>query len=219
MRKRLLLIGLLLFLAVPLALVLRSFARDVIVIPILYILWLGDLLFQHIPQTLVWALLLVTILVISARSLVKSPRSRGEVREVERDRPGQVSTWARWIHMMARRGFYKWFLAQHLARLYLATLAYHERLSREQIRQHLEAGNLGMPPEIQAYLQAGLSPLPPMPVGFFSRLMRRVRPSVHASPLDLELERVVQFLESQLDIEHRPEVRHDHRNHPGGRSN
>ena len=200
MRRRLLLVGLVLLLAIPLTLALRNFARDVIVVPVLYILWFGHLIVQSIPQAILWVLLLVIALFISARSLIKSQSPTGEAREVQADRPGQVTAWARQIHRMTRGSYYEWSLAQHLGRLSLAVLAYRERLSREQIRQHLQAGKLDMSPEVQAYLQAGLSPFLSKPISLLSRLVRRLRPSVHTSPLDVDLEKVVRFLEKQLEV-------------------
>jgi hypothetical protein len=200
MRKRLLLVGLVLLLAVPLALALRTFAREVIVVPVLRILWLGYLFLQSIPQSFLWALLLVAALFISARSLIKSRMPTGEVRGEETDRPGQVTVWARRIRWMTHGGYFEWSLAQHLGRLFLAALAYREQLGRDQIRQYLQAGQLDMPPEIRAYLQAGLSPLPPATVGFLSRLLRRFRPGERPSPLNLDPEQVVRFLEEQSEV-------------------
>jgi hypothetical protein len=199
-RRRLLLVGLVLLLAIPLTLALRNFARDVIVVPVLYILWLGHLLVQSIPQGVLWALLLLIALVISARSLSKGRSPAGKVREAWADCPGQVAAWARQIHRMTRGSYYEWSLAQHLAKLSLAVLAYRERLTREQIKQHLQAGKLDMPPEIQAYVQAGLSPFLPNSPSLLSRLVHRLRQSVRTSPLAVDLEKVVRFLEKQLEV-------------------
>ena len=202
MRRRLVLIGLVLLLAIPLALVLGGFARTAVVVPILYILWLGDLVLKSIPQVLFWALLLSIALLVSMRSLVKSQSARPPVHEVALDHPGQVEVWAKRIDAMTRGGYYEQLLAQHLGGLFLAALAYRERISRREVRQRLEAGELDVPSEIQAYLQAGLGWESPRPLGLFARLMRRLRSDAHTSPLDLDPERVVGFLERRLDIAH-----------------
>lgn len=200
MRQRLLLIGLVLLLAIPLTLVLGRFARSAIVVPAMYILWLGDLVFQSVPQVLLWAVLLAIALLVSVRSLAKSQRRVQEVREGQRESVGQVGVWAARIEAMSRGGYYEQLLAQHLGRLFLALLGYRERLNRREVQQRLEAGELDMPPEVRAYLEAGLAWESPRPVGLFARLMRRLRPNAYASPLDLDPERVVRFLEGRLDI-------------------
>lgn len=198
MKKRLLLAGLVLLSVVPLALVLRSFARDAIVTPVLHLLWLGHLLFQSIPQALLWGLLLVIALLVFARSLIKSQAPMGEVHKVERDRPGQVTVWARRIHMMSRGSYYEWSLAQHLRRLFLAVMAYRQRLSRERTRMLLEAGKLDVPPRIRLYLEAAREPTSLRPLNLFSRLAQLLRLSRQESALDLDPETVVRFLEEQI---------------------
>lgn len=198
MKKRLLLAGLVLLSVVPLALVLRSFARDSIVTPVLYLLWLGHLLLQSIPQALLWALLLVISLLIFARSLIKGHRPTGEVHKAERDRPGQVTVWARRIHMMSRGSYYQWSLARYLRRLFLAVMAYRERLSRERTRVLLGAGKLDVPPRIRLYLEAALEPTSLRPLNLFARLSQLLRLSKQESALDLDPETVVRFLEEQI---------------------
>jgi hypothetical protein len=95
-------------------------------------------------------------------------------------------------------------------------LAYQRRSTSEQIRHELRAGRLEVPPEIQAYLDLGRSPVYTPPTSLLARFKRRLWSSMRAPQVDPELERVVQFLESQLEIEHLPEdrppweVQHDH---------
>jgi hypothetical protein len=202
MRRRLLLLGLTLLLAAPLVLVLRDFAREAIVVPLLYVLWLGRLLFQSIPQPLLWSLFLTLVLFVAVRSLVKRRGSVGEMREPEAESPGRVRVWARRIQLAARGDYSRWRLAHYVRKLILDVLAHRERLTPEQLKRRLGTGEVHAPLAVQAYLRAGLMPMPSGPIGFLSRLRHRLRSRARTSPLDADLESAVQFLENQLEVPH-----------------
>jgi len=202
MRRRLLLLGLILLLAAPLMLVLRDFAREAIVVPLLYVLWLGRLLFRSIPQPLLWSLFLTLVLFVAVRSLGKRGGSVGGMREAEAESPGRVRVWARRIQLAARGDYSRWRLAHYLRKLILDVLGHRERLTPEQLKRRLGTGEVHAPPAVQAYLRAGLMPMPSGPIGLLSRLRQRLRLRARPSPLDPDLESAVQFLENQLEVPH-----------------
>jgi hypothetical protein len=201
-RKRLLLLGLVLLLAAPLVLVLRDFAREAIVVPLLYVLWLGRLLFRSIPQPLLWSLFLTLVLFVAVRSLGRRGGSAGGMREAEEEYPGRVWVWARRIQLAARGDYSRWRLAHYLRKLILDVLAHRERLTPEQLKRRLGTGEVDAPPAVQAYLRAGLMLMPSGPIGLFSRLRQQLRSRARTSPLDADLESAVQFLENQLEVPH-----------------
>jgi len=84
----------------------------------------------------------------------------------------------------AHRGpYFKWLVAHRLAELAQAT------------RDHLGAGREPQPPDIQAYFDAGLE-RPPV-----RRPGRRIFSRSPAAPLDnVDLQRVVEYLESQMEM-------------------
>jgi hypothetical protein len=205
-RKGLLLVGLVLLLAVPLMLMLRGVARGVIVVPFLYFLWVADLFFKSVPQPLFWALFLGFALLIAARSLFTGKLPKRQKREAAWYDKGQLHVLARWVHLAARGGYFKWRLAQHLRELTVEVLAYREGTTPEKIKRQVRRGRLDAPAEIEAFLQAGLKPLFSRPAFLFSKLLDRFRSRSKPSLVDLGPESVVQFLEDHLEIEH------DHRN-------
>jgi hypothetical protein len=224
MRNRLLLVGLILLLTVPLALLLHGFVREVVAVVILYFLWIGDLIFKTFPQSFFWALFLILALVIAGSSLVGGRQRIWQGREVEVVREGRVRVLARWIQRAGRGAYFRWNLAHHLGDLTLEALAYREGNSPEQMRELLRSGELDVPPEIRAYLQAGSMPwgqsferyrrdsgVWARPgagtasgfarlTGVLSSLGRRLRPGARSSMLDLDPEGVVRFLEDQLEV-------------------
>lgn len=198
MKNRLRLLGLILLLAAPLVFILRGFARDVIVVQILRVLWVWRIFFASIPQLPFWALFLVIMAFIAGSSLVRGKKPRRARRRVGMSHQGQVQTLARWIRHVDQGDYFQRRLAQHLGALMVETLAHRERISPRQMRQYLESSRPEVPPEIQACLQAGLRPVSSRYVGLFATLRRRWLSDVPDLPSDFD--RVVQFLEDQLEI-------------------
>ncbi len=201
MRKRSRLVGIILLLAIPLMLVLQDFAREMIAVPLLYVFWFGNLIFQSIPQSILWALFMAVAILISLKSFAKRPKPDRAEHAPQSDNPGQVSFWAQRLHMKTPGGYYEWSLARHLGKLILEVLAYNRRQSPGQIREKMEAGALDTPPEIQAYLKVGIKGMPTsfsnsiLRLFFRSRSGRKTRYS-----LGLDPEHVVKFLENQLEV-------------------
>lgn len=201
MRRRLILAGLVLLLAIPLALVLRDLVGRLMATQALYLLWLGRLFLRSLHQYLFWLLFVAVALLIFISALVGEGRQR-KARTPPAPPDTQynpVETLARQIRIVGRGDYSRWRLAQSLGELALEALACQDHLPLAQVRQRLEAGTLNIPPEIQAYLQAGRTTLHLRRVTLLSRLGLR-RKETSPSPLDLEPERVVQFLEERLEI-------------------
>ena len=209
MRKRLFLsIVLILLLTVPLALLLRDFARDVFLVELWRVFWGARILFESLPQLPIWGLLLVALLVIALRSLVRRKGMRREEAEDEVEYQGQVRVLTRWIQRALEGEYFRWSLAQHLGGLTWEVMAHQERITPDQVKQRLRAGRLDLPPVIQAYLQSARSPSSTTPAGLLSRIRDRFGSSAQPPSLDPALEGVVRFLEDQLQLPAQPEARH-----------
>jgi hypothetical protein len=200
MKKILLWIGLILLFAGPLVIVLHDFARKVIVVPLMYIFWAGHHIFQSIPQSILWALFLVIAILISLKSLVKPRKTNDIVRDVEKENPGQVSLWAERFHMKN-----EWTISRYLKKLVVTTLAHNRQQSHKKIREDIESGELDTPSEIQAFLKLGIKRMPESSnrsfLGHFFRPRSRKKTALS---LGFEPEKVVKFLENQLEVENDP---------------
>ncbi len=193
MRKRLLLAGLALLPVVVMALVIDDFVREVIVIPLLYLFWIARLLFKSIPQLVLWAGFIIVALIMAGKSLSKR-KPLLKPRSMEVEQYGRVEDWARLIDRRDQGDYSKWRLAHRLGVLALETLAYQEELSMKQTRRHLESGKLDVPPQVWAFLRAGMTSYNP-----FTMPKRRFQLGARATPLDLDPEQAIQFLEDVLN--------------------
>jgi hypothetical protein len=184
-RFRWLLPGSILIMSVFLAFVLRDVAYRLIVVPLAYIVWLAGVCYSTMPQLLIWALLILFLLVGVTWKLIPevatSPRRQIQLPTVE----GQVESLALCLVRGRRSNYFKWQVANRLARL-------ARRLSEGLIRPE----DLHTPAEsLQHYFAAGLNQsfvdFPPPP----SRFRRRT-----PTPLDLDLNHVVEYLESGMEL-------------------
>jgi hypothetical protein len=204
-RKRLWLILLVLILAIPLGLLLRDFARDVLLVELLRIVWGVRILLESLPQLALWIVFLFVALIVAVRSLVGRQGSGPQPLDEEGQQRGRISILSGRIRRSAESEYYKWHLARHLRRLVLETLAYEHRLTEEEVGQRLGSTALDAPPEVQAYLYAGLAPIYTRSSGLLGRLRHRLASSVQSTQIDPDLLQVVEFLEAQLEVAYRPQ--------------
>ena len=193
MNRKLLLIGLG-FAIVFMALLLRDFVRDSLIIPLLKLIRFVD----DLPQDLLWFFFLGIILFFAYKSLIKWEIPGFKVRRSKVNHRGQIEVLADLIGKADEGDYFRERLVQYLCELTLEILAYRERLTPAIIKERLRSGTLNVPPEIMAYLQAGLI----WDSHHYRKMGRiRLRSNTQGSPLDLEPMRVVEFLEYQLSYQ------------------
>jgi len=193
MKRRLLPLALILIVAGLLTVVLQEYTRQLIV-PFLFLAWIGRLLVETVPQVMIWGLFIAIALLVAARSLLNRRATSPPVRRLQPPVEGRIERWATLIEQSRHETYYRWQLAQPLRALIIGVLAHRQRSTPRQIKQQLAANSIELPPDIEAYLQASMTS--------FSRLLTersRFRPEPAPSPLDLAPEEIVQFLEDQLD--------------------
>lgn len=181
-------------LAAILGFFIKDFVRVVIVEPLLQVFWLVSLFLQSLPQFLFWMLFVLVALIIAVRSLGRGKRVDEPVRRQGGPPGGPVAVWSRLIQHAEAGGYSKWQLSQSLAKLSWALLGDGERLSAQQIDARIKAGQFDLPPEISAYFQAGMMPYQPV-----SKLKSRLSLRKSSTPLDLNPEQVIRFLEDELN--------------------
>jgi len=191
--NRLLPLGLILLVAVLALFVpaFRTFVREIIVIPILYVFWIGRFLFLTIPQTLLWNVFFAIFLLIMAVGLIERKKPNPKKMNIKEDYPGRIEEWARLISKASQHNYFKWRLAQRLQKVTLRAIAHNRGQTVKQTRWQLREGSLNLPSDLHAYFLASvqsLSHLSPQKRFFATR--------PKPSPLDLDLNRVIQFLDT-----------------------
>jgi hypothetical protein len=204
-RRRWWLILAVLILAIPFGLLLKDLVQDVLLVEVLRVVWGMRILFESLPQLPIWLLLVFLGLLVAVRSLLGRPRPGPLSVDEEGQNRGQISRLAGRIRRSAGSGYYRWHLARHLRTMVLDALAYEYRLTPEEVRRRLDSGALDAPPEVLAYLYAGLAPVYSRSSCLLWRLRDRLASSVQSTTIDPDLLRVVEFLEDRFETGYRPQ--------------
>lgn len=184
--------GLILVLAGVLVALVQGVARDTIVIPILYAFLYAQQIFESIPQLILWILVVVVVLILALRSLVGRPTLFLGSRQ-ERTNYGRVETWMRLVDFAGQDEYSRWRLAQRLGLLTSEVVAHQEQVDLRQTRQVIEDQTVPMPPEVRAYLRAGIAGHRPRARGFFGLM----RSGSSSDALELDPAKVADFLEQR----------------------
>ena len=153
-----------------------------------YLIWTVNVMGVVIPQQILWAFLLILILYIAIGSFYgkryreeKSPENQSPV-------IGAVEAMAGYIEERHRGIYFKWQIAHLLGKI------------QQTIQQSASRGTSGRIPlpsdRVQAFLDAGVNTTYAdyAPDGFVIKN--------NSTPLDIELEQVVAYLEEQMEIRH-----------------
>jgi hypothetical protein len=178
--------------------------RPLFVAPLLQAYQSLQRFYQVIPQTVFWLIFVLVVYIMAATGwarlagdwLLASHLIRRNASAVSASPEGRVVTLARWVRRQPRGPFSRHYLKTIVSEIAIESLAQAHRVSPAQIKTALKANALDLPPEINAYLLAGLSPWPLEPLGSLRQLGFWLGPRPPVAPADTELERVLQFLEN-----------------------
>jgi hypothetical protein len=153
-----------------------------------YVIWMLNLTGRIIPQQVLWVFLLLLILYIAVGSFYGKRLRRGPVSRNTTPVVGPVEAITRRIEQGGRGTYFKWQIASLLGKIHLMNQVFASRGRSSRVPYP--------PPEVQSYLDAGVntSYVDYVPPGVFQK-------GTH-TPLDINLERVVEYLEEQMEIKH-----------------
>jgi hypothetical protein len=213
-RKSLLLAGLALVPTVALMVLLKDVAREALVVPILYTYWLASLAIASLHQGMVWVLLVLAVAIVLLRGLGSHPQQpMPDVRDPqpETTSAGRVAFWETQVRLATAPGYSGDSSRHELRKLILGVLAYQQRTTPRQIEQSLQSGEVQVLPEMVPFLETSPGDVALVSPALFARLRGWLqgwspfRSAPPEMPLKQNLERIVQFFETQL------ELTHDHR--------
>lgn len=180
-------------LSLILAFPLRDVLERLVILPLAYLLYALDLFYKSIPQFLWWALAMIVVLILVAGSL--APGDRYARREMLRAPavPGPVEELAASVRKSAEGMYFKWVVANRLGKLAYNILVWRSGERNRSVFAPLLGPDWEPSPALRKYLETGLH-------GSFSDYPDADRNrSGPAFPLDVEVEQVVNFLESHLE--------------------
>ncbi len=183
-----------LVIAVILAFFLQDVIRSLVVTPLAYLTWVFKLLLSSIPQLFLWILLLAVLILLIIASLVAWIPVQKSRQKASPQSVGPVENLAGWVQKRSQGNYYKWKIANRLGNLASEMSSRHGDWWRTDRYSQRYAPGRSVQESVQRYLDAGLEesfvnyPLPPLP------FIRK-----GATPFDLDVDLVVDFLEDQME--------------------
>jgi hypothetical protein len=205
------LVPLLIFIAVAgLLYIFRELITEIILMPILYVLWVVDLALQIFGQQCIWFLALIIALILSFAFSRRRGKSDLYLRQTVYDPGpaiGRIQFWRRRvrvnsgaIHAVSYRNPGVWELVAR-------ALAYHENSDVKEIEEQLRSGQLQVPVEVGQILGLDIQSIEPRPkVGFinsiklwFRRMVEYFTPQKFVP--DPKIEKVAEYLEGLVEVD------------------
>lgn len=196
-RRRIFLFAALIVAALLLAFLLQNAIQKVIIGPLLYVGWGLGVIYRSLPQFWVWVVLLAVIFfMLLSPFLDDRPRMRRRRKKEELER-GPIETLAETLNQLNKGIYFKWVVANRLGKIVRDWLAYRERLDKRWQANALESNGWQAPTDVHKYLDVGLN-------GSFADYPRPRIPFIKrrtATPLDIDPNRVLDVLESNMEAE------------------
>lgn len=194
MRQRFVPLILFLSIAIVLVLIVDDFVQRVIIAPLLGAAWFFTVVLTSLPQFVFWGLFIVVALVIAGKSVGREETSRQQFERAPTSRHGPVATWSSLLERAKKQDFSRWRLAQAMRKLSWDIHYPDEPVNQHQVDSNRKGSISTLPPDIDAFFDA------PMPsYQRFSRFRHLRRAESSSAALDLDPERVVEYLEYELD--------------------
>ena len=196
-----------------LTLIFWDFARDTIITPIYYAVWIGGLVLKSVPDGVFLALLLLVCGGIGLNALANS--LGGTKQRSYQAAAASVETryhhWERLCENLYFSRFSRHLFTSEARRLILALLAFEYRREPAEVEALIRDGQIALPETIRTLVEGGDDLLVEQPLGVLDRLARRLRREApHDPQIDALMDEINTFIESHLEIVHvgnQPEAR------------
>lgn len=229
LRRLILILVLLLLVSVLLFFWLRDVIREVIVLPISYLLFVTGIIVDTAPQLFFWLAILLIAFWIAYRSLSTRRRAvlppAAPVLSDTFDRNpygGRVAFWSSKVNQMRtyRSDYYRSTFHYSLARLLIELLAHRYRLTMLETEERLRSGMLEVPAEIREYVLSSLSRRDIKHENFLSRFRKSIIEKIrrlfsfrsesfwkHAeissdNQAEAQIARIIRYMEEELEVTH-----------------
>lgn len=190
-----------LLLALVLAFALQDVIHETLILPLAYLWWVLGIYYEAFPQMVLWICLLVVVLLMLFGSLGEQIDRKGQIEKKNKQVQGPVEGLAIALEKAPIGIYGKWLIAHRLAKLARDLLIQRGDRISTKVTGPLTGRDWHPPQPINEYLDVGLNgsfadyPNPRWPFG-------HPRPT----PLDLEVQEAVEFLEAQMETNGRYET-------------
>jgi hypothetical protein len=192
---------------IPVIILVDDFVQNVILVPIAYYIWLGNILLNALPQSYFLTFLIVISAIIAIPSLRRVRQSVWRADKSQDLVEGDVALWEERLSLLASGAYTEQRFAYHLGRMVLQLIAFEERLPIRTVIAQIEKGGFNMPDDVRHYVLTGvdmgsLSTKLPLPQRIIHWL-KRINPVKQKTLTTKQYENIlptIQYIESRLKI-------------------
>lgn len=204
MRDRLLPIAVLLLIAAIATFAVEGFVTQVVLRPLLYTLWVGELFVRSLPQSVYWGLLTLAAAYCGLRSATwprrRPPRAPARASHFR----GPVGQWQKRLQRAQALGYGRWTLARALRQLTLDILDDRDGLASDADEPATAFAKHPLPARFQAYFEAQVDSQESGLAAAKRWLAFGAAPARAADPLQTDPEEIVAYLETHTRARTRP---------------
>ena len=186
---------------------LRETIYGIVVIPLAYIAWNLNLVYQSFSQGIWWWVVAFVVFFMLVFSLIPQPQLRSRGGPKFKPPQGQVESLSVWLGRAERGTYFKWLIANRLGKLAYQILLHRESGRPRSVFAPLLGTDWEPTKELREYLETGLH-------GSFADFPNGGPLSPRLpTPLDFNVAEAVSFLELQIDQRnHSPQRQSDTEN-------
>lgn len=201
----------------------QGIVRELIVLPLSYLLYAIRVLTITTPEWYFWVVMLVIVAVMASRSLTGKKKiylqpQLSETAELRHSSPstGRTLYWAQKVQLM-RKGasrFYTTNFHANYARLLVAVLSHRYRITPREVEERLHHGDMDVPEPVREYALFALRRDELQPTAFLPWLWQNMlerlrglfslrRPDITSSAGDdPRVAAILQYIEDELEVSH-----------------
>lgn len=197
---------------------LRDVVREVIVIPITYLVWVIGILIESTAQLFFWLAVLFIALLVAWRSIrpPKKPRDETIYRPLTSDETlsasgrGRVAFWLTRVNTLRLGNYYHANFNEAVSRMLVDMLAYRHHLTPRQVEQAISRGSISVPPDIVEFVRKNAGQrmfvqpslltwiMNALREWFLTRINREAAKTDDV--LDPAVRRVIAYMEEELEV-------------------
>ncbi|MCL4561184.1 MAG: hypothetical protein M1281_11275 [Chloroflexi bacterium] len=207
--------GIILGIALILTFLFRGFVRSAIVVPILYLGWLGSLVLNSLGQSLIWIFLIIIVIILAFRVLLRNVKiTPPPIQRKQQFLGGRVIYWLRELTMANHVDYLNRDVHSMLANLLFNVLSNQYHITPSEVENLLKKSELDVPASVYRFLQTKDSLDNPSFGSLKNRFMRIVhrfrilqngRPEPGkelAGSIPQDWVALIEYLEDQMEIDH-----------------
>jgi hypothetical protein len=187
-----------------LALLFWDFIRDTIVIPLYYLLWIGDLILKSLPQgAYLVALVLISIgiSVSTVRKLRRQPVNSNSIKPPVQT-ASQYGQWRNLYRNISTSQFARNQFQSEARRLVLAMIAYERGIDIAEAESLVRRGAIPVPEAIRQLVQKREIPVQMQPLSFLQRIGLLKAKLPHDPQLESLVTAFISFIEQHGETTH-----------------